>query len=116
MGRAKSLGLVVSFFFLYFFFSIFFSLFDRKPFFFLYFFFSVITVRRVGMDYATIRSTVLTTDLTMLPAEHAELLINYIPTDEEMTALQKHSHSKERLAEAERFMFEMLSVDRFESR
>lgn len=76
----------------------------------------VITVRRVGMNFSQLRETVLTTDLTMLPAEHAELLLNYVPDDDEVTKLQKNSHLKDRMAEAERFMYEMLSVDRYESR
>ncbi|EGD81374.1 hypothetical protein PTSG_02093 [Salpingoeca rosetta] len=76
----------------------------------------VITVRRIGLDYEDLRQTILSTDISMLPAEHAELLLNYIPDDEEVAALEKHKHQKERFAEAERFMFEMLSVDRYESR
>ncbi len=51
-----------------------------------------------------------------LAPEHAELLINYVPTDEESVALNKHGHHKERFAEAERFMFEMLKVERYDSR
>eukprot|EP00043_Microstomoeca_roanoka_P008796 m.84566 g.84566 ORF g.84566 m.84566 type:complete len:956 (+) comp14393_c0_seq1:225-3092(+) len=76
----------------------------------------VITVRRIGMDYEDLRQTVLSSDLSLLPPEHAELLLNYLPDEEEIAALEKHKHQKERFAEAERFMFEMLSVDRYESR
>eukprot|EP00052_Salpingoeca_macrocollata_P009845 m.77324 g.77324 ORF g.77324 m.77324 type:complete len:908 (+) comp17281_c0_seq1:168-2891(+) len=76
----------------------------------------VITWRRIGMDYELLRHTILSSDLTGLPAEHAELLLSYVPTDEEATEIAKHGHKKDRLAEAERFMFEMLKVDRYESR
>eukprot|EP00055_Hartaetosiga_balthica_P017277 m.114632 g.114632 ORF g.114632 m.114632 type:complete len:949 (-) comp9281_c4_seq1:142-2988(-) len=76
----------------------------------------VITVRRINLDYEELRQTVLSTDLTMLPAEHAELLLNYAPELEDIAALEKHKHQRERFAEAERFMFEMLAVDRYESR
>ncbi|EDQ90265.1 uncharacterized protein MONBRDRAFT_31999 [Monosiga brevicollis MX1] len=76
----------------------------------------VITTRRVGMSSEDLRATVLSTDLTLLPAEHAELLLNYVPSPEEVAALEKHTHHRERLAEAERFMLETLNVDRFESR
>ena len=77
---------------------------------------AVITTRRVGMEYSSLRETVLTSDLTMLPAEHAELLLTYVPSSEEATALEKHSHHRDRLAEAERFMLETMALDRFESR
>ena len=76
----------------------------------------VITVRRIGMDYEDLRQTIFSSDLSLLAAEHAELLLNYVPDDEEVVALEKHKHQKERFAEAERFMFEMLSVDRYEQR
>jgi len=68
------------------------------------------------MDYDFLKSTINGTDLTELQPEHAELLLNYIPTDEEAVALEKHSHHKDRLDEAERFMWEMMKVDRYESR
>lgn len=68
----------------------------------------------MGHDF--LKKTILGTDLTELLPEHAELLLNYIPTDEEVAALEKHSHHKDRLDEAERFMFEMQKVDRYESR
>lgn len=67
----------------------------------------VITCRRIGMDYDFLKQTILGSDLTELLPEHAELLLNYIPTDEEVAALDKHSHHKDRLDEAERFMWEM---------
>lgn len=76
----------------------------------------VITARRVGMSYDLLKEVVLETDLPMLPPEHAELLLNFISSDEERTQLEKHRHDKDRLAEAERFMFEMLAIDRYESR
>lgn len=70
----------------------------------------VITYRRIGMDYAFLQETIMSTDLTELQPEHAELLLNYIPTDEETAALDKHSHHKDRMDEADRFMWEMLKV------
>eukprot|EP00048_Salpingoeca_helianthica_P023316 m.23583 g.23583 ORF g.23583 m.23583 type:complete len:978 (-) comp8539_c1_seq1:23-2956(-) len=76
----------------------------------------VITIRRLAMDYETLRHVINSTDLTGLAPEHAELLVNFVPTDEEQTTLGKHGHHKERLAEAERFMWEMLKVERYESR
>ena len=51
-----------------------------------------------------------------LAPEHAELLVNFVATDEETVALNKHGHHKERFAEAERFMWEMLKVERYDSR
>eukprot|EP00049_Salpingoeca_infusionum_P027281 m.31484 g.31484 ORF g.31484 m.31484 type:complete len:956 (-) comp9422_c1_seq2:510-3377(-) len=78
----------------------------------------VITVRRlaVGGDYEALRKTIISSDLPLLSAEHAELLLSYIPRDEEIKGLDKHKHHKDRLAEGERFMFEMMGVDRYESR
>jgi hypothetical protein len=76
----------------------------------------VITCRRVGLDYDTLNHTILGTyvqeslatcsqcaherllwfirDLTGLGPEHAQLLLNYLPTDEEAAAIGKHSHHK----------------------
>lgn len=68
------------------------------------------------MEYDFLKQTILSTDLTELLPEHAELLLNYIATDEEQTALEKHSQHKSKLDEAERFMLEMTTVDRYESR
>lgn len=76
----------------------------------------VITTRRIGMEYDFLKQTILSTDLTELLPEHAELLLNYVATDEEQTALEKHSQHKSKLDEAERFMLEMTTVDRYESR
>eukprot|EP01147_Barroeca_monosierra_P001750 gene1750-4863_t len=76
----------------------------------------VITVRRIGMNYDDLRQTIYSTDLSLLSPEHAELLLNYVPEDEEISSLEKHKHQKERFAEGERFMFEMLAVDRYEAR
>jgi hypothetical protein len=73
----------------------------------------VITYRRIGMDYAFLQETIMGTDLTELQPEHAELLLNYIPTEEEVTALDKHAHHKDRMDEADRFMWEMLKVERY---
>jgi hypothetical protein len=77
---------------------------------------AVITTRRVGMDYLSLRDTVESSDLTMLTAEHAELLLSYVPSTEEAVALDKHTHHPDRLAEAERFMLETLSLERFETK
>jgi hypothetical protein len=57
---------------------------------------TVITVRRIALDYEKMKSTILTTDLPILLAEHAELLLNYIPQHEELEALNKHKPNKER--------------------
>ena len=76
----------------------------------------VITYRRIGMDYAFLQETIMSTDLTELQPEHAELLLNYIPTEDEVSALDKHSHHKDRMDEADRFMWEMLKVERYEKR
>eukprot|EP00730_Choanoeca_flexa_P009306 TRINITY_DN12625_c1_g4_i1.p1 TRINITY_DN12625_c1_g4~~TRINITY_DN12625_c1_g4_i1.p1 ORF type:complete len:948 (+),score=345.06 TRINITY_DN12625_c1_g4_i1:238-3081(+) len=76
----------------------------------------VITTRRVGMDSLSLRDTVESSDLTLLSAEHAELLLTYVPSEEEAKSLEKHSHHPDRLAEAERFMLETLTLERFETK
>jgi len=76
----------------------------------------VIAVRRIGMEHEFLKQTILQTDLTELAPEYTELLLNYIASEDEVAALEKHSHHKARLDEAERFMYEMLAVDRYESR
>jgi len=42
--------------------------------------------------------------MAMIGSEHAELWLNFICSDEERAALEKHRHDKDRLAEGERFM------------
>ena len=76
----------------------------------------VIAARRIGMSYDLLKQVIVDVDLPLLPPEHAEILMSFIPTDEERTLLEKHTHQKQRLAEGERFMFETLSIERYESR
>ncbi len=76
----------------------------------------LITSRRVGLDFDTLNRTVLSTDLTHLRPEQAELLLNFLPKEEELAALERHSHHKERLAEAERFMYETSKIEKYEER
>jgi hypothetical protein len=76
----------------------------------------LITSRRVGLDFDTLNRTVLSTDLTHLRPEQAELLLHFLPEEDELAALERHSHHKERLAEAERFMFEASKIDKYAER
>ena len=55
----------------------------------------VITARRIGMSYDLLKQVILDTDLPLLPPEHAELLMAYVPSDEERELLQKHQHQRE---------------------
>ncbi|XP_070581454.1 formin-like protein 3 [Ptychodera flava] len=51
-----------------------------------------------------------------VPGEIAELLLKFLPTREELRGLAKNADKYELMADAEKFMFKMARIDRYESR
>eukprot|EP00118_Oscarella_pearsei_P004550 m.19705 g.19705 ORF g.19705 m.19705 type:complete len:1124 (+) comp27884_c0_seq2:125-3496(+) len=76
----------------------------------------IIAKRRVGLPAALVQRHIHNMDLDGICAEHVELLLKFIPSKEELTALAKHAHEFDKLDEAEQFLFQMAKIERYESR
>ncbi|KAJ7390170.1 hypothetical protein OS493_026677 [Desmophyllum pertusum] len=76
----------------------------------------VIARRRIQHSTETIGSFIDQCDLVELPPEHAELLLKFVPTKEELAGLARHANQYAKLAEAEQFLFEIAKVERYEAK
>jgi len=76
----------------------------------------VIAKRRIGHTPVQIKLFIQNTDLDGLLPEHCELLLKFIPSEEELTDLAKHAHRFNEFGEAEQFMYQLAKIDRYESR
>jgi hypothetical protein len=76
----------------------------------------VIAKRRIGHTSYRVTEFIMNADLDGLLPEHCELLLKFIPTEEELADLTKHSHRLHEFGEAERFIFDLARLDRYESR
>ena len=94
------------------------------------FHYTVIAKRRIGQTSQKVSEFILNTDLDGLLPEHCELLLKFIPSEEEvsnlpccnsqwyvysyalypqLSDLAKHAHRNQEFGEAERFMFDVSS-------
>ena len=62
------------------------------------------------MDYALLKSTILSVDLPLLSGEHAALLLNFIPTEDELDQLNKLKPQKEKFVRRIACVFLLRSV------
>ncbi|XP_041473582.1 formin-like protein 3 isoform X2 [Lytechinus variegatus] len=76
----------------------------------------IITQRRIALSPKDIRGFVDRCDITGVPGEYAELLLNFVPTKDELKKLAENADNYEDMGEAEQFMFQMARVDRYESK
>jgi len=76
----------------------------------------VIARRRIQHSTETIGALIDQCDLVELPPEHAELLLKFVPTKEELAGLAQHANEFSKLAEAEQFLFEIAKVERYEAK
>ncbi|KAL9956184.1 hypothetical protein ACROYT_G037628 [Oculina patagonica] len=76
----------------------------------------VIARRRIQHSTETIGFLIDQCDLVELPPEHAELLLKFVPTKEELAGLAQHADQYSKLAEAEQFLFEIAKVERYEAK
>lgn len=76
----------------------------------------VIARRRIQHSTETIGALIDQCDLVELPPEHAELLLKFVPTKEELAGLAQHANEFHKLAEAEQFLFEIAKVERYETK
>jgi hypothetical protein len=68
------------------------------------------------VTYPKIRESILKFDESVINAENATALLEYIPTKEEITVLNEYKGPTEELGTAERFLLEMLKVPNYEER
>ncbi|XP_071478345.1 formin-like protein 3 isoform X2 [Diadema antillarum] len=76
----------------------------------------IITQRKINLPPKDIRKYVDKCDTSGVAGEYAELLLNFLPTKEELKSLSEKSDQYENMGEAEQFMFQMARVDRYESK
>ncbi|XP_072029254.1 formin-like protein 3 isoform X2 [Amphiura filiformis] len=76
----------------------------------------VIAHRRIGLEIEKITEAINRCDTNVVPGEYAELLLKFLPTKEELKGLAQHTDQYDKLGEAERMMFQMARVDRYESK
>nr|XP_006813486.1 PREDICTED: formin-like protein 2-like [Saccoglossus kowalevskii] len=76
----------------------------------------IITRRRIKLNDREIKSHITNCDISGVPGEIAELLLNFVPSREELRGLAKNADRYEEMGEAEKFMFKMARIDRYESR
>lgn len=95
----------------------------------------MIAKRRIGHTSQRVSEFILNTDLDGLLPEHCELLLKFIPTEEEVSTpqctcvfmcltncyllqlsdLEKHAHRVQEFGEAERFMFDVSSKQQLDN-
>ncbi|XP_065183760.1 formin-like protein isoform X2 [Sycon ciliatum] len=76
----------------------------------------VIAKRRIGHPSNKIRQYIQNTDLDGLHADHAELLLKFVPTKDELQKLNANAEKVQNFGEAEEFLHVMSKVERYESR
>eukprot|EP00794_Sanderia_malayensis_P009245 gene9245-10220_t len=76
----------------------------------------VITKRRIGKPAVAVKESINRCDLVSLPSEHAELLLKFVPTKDELAGLAKNAKDYEKFGEAEQFLFQMAKVERYEAK
>ncbi|KAI0212768.1 Formin-like protein 3 [Lamellibrachia satsuma] len=76
----------------------------------------VITKRRTGLSSRQLKDAIEKCDLDRLPGEYAGLLLNYMPTKEELKLLASNAKQYSKMAEAEQFLFQMAQVERLQSK
>eukprot|EP00795_Rhopilema_esculentum_P009182 gene9182-16855_t len=76
----------------------------------------VIAKRRIGKDASFVQEAINNCDIVALSSEHAELLLKFIPTKDELASLAKHASQFSKFGEAEKFLFQMAKVERYEAK
>ncbi|KAK3756002.1 hypothetical protein QZH41_013189 [Actinostola sp. cb2023] len=76
----------------------------------------VIARHRIKHPTDDIKQFVDNCDLVELPAEHAELLLKFVHSKEELAGLSRYAADYDRMSEADQFMFKMAQVERYEAK
>ncbi|XP_065065568.1 formin-like protein 1 isoform X2 [Rhopilema esculentum] len=76
----------------------------------------IIAKRRIGKDASFVQEAINNCDIVALSSEHAELLLKFIPTKDELASLAKHASQFSKFGEAEKFLFQMAKVERYEAK
>ena len=73
-------------------------------------------LKAVRLDPKSIKKAILTVDTKTLPREVLGELLKFIPTDEELAALKQYESDINNFAMAERFMYEISEIKRYEQK
>ncbi|CAH1795296.1 unnamed protein product, partial [Owenia fusiformis] len=76
----------------------------------------LITRRNIEFPLEKIAEYLDQCDIEKIPGDYAELLLKYVPTQEERKALARHSKEYAKFGEAELYMHEMNKIERLESK
>lgn len=75
-----------------------------------------IMLKAIKLDPTTIKKAILTVDTKTLPRFALVELLKLVPTDDEMIALKEFESEPQKLASAERFMFEISEINKYEAK
>lgn len=75
-----------------------------------------IMLKAIKLDPTSIKKAILTVNLTVLPRFVLGELLKLIPTDEELAAVKSYVNDFQNLATAERFMYEISEISRYEQK
>ncbi|KAJ3253672.1 hypothetical protein HK103_000398 [Boothiomyces macroporosus] len=73
-----------------------------------------IMLKAIKLDPTSIKKAILTVDLKILPNFVLTELLKLIPTDEELSAVKQYANEIQNLASAERFMYEISEITKYE--
>ncbi|XP_031555885.1 formin-like protein 3 isoform X2 [Actinia tenebrosa] len=76
----------------------------------------VIARHRIKHKTDEIKELIDACDLVELTPEHAELLLKFVPTKEELAGFARYASEYDRMSEADQFMFKMAQVERYEAK
>jgi hypothetical protein len=75
-----------------------------------------IMLKAIKLDPTSIKKAILTVDLHILPRFVLTELLKLIPTEDELAAVKQYENDFHNLASAERFMFEISEISRYEQK
>lgn len=75
-----------------------------------------IMLKAIKIDPKTIKRAILTVDTNILPRFALVELLKLVPTEDEISILKQYESEPQNLAYAERFMYEISEISRYESK
>lgn len=76
----------------------------------------VITLRKIPLNVEELMEHIDRCDKGIMPDESAELLLNFIPTKQELKLLAENAEQYSNFGEAEQYMFQLARLDRYEQK
>ncbi|XP_071813478.1 formin-like protein 2 isoform X3 [Apostichopus japonicus] len=76
----------------------------------------IITLRKIPLTVKGLMEHINHCDRRDMPEESAELLLNFLPTKQELKLLAENADQYKTLGEAEQYMFQLARLDRYEAK